>query len=145
MYSYKNLIPTIILSVVMAFSAIANANSHTENKVVIQVSSADPLIQKIALNNAVNIQKVYGIDDISIEIVAYGPGLGLLTKKSTQALRVSSLALQDITFSACGNTMKKVEKKTGKSPVLLEGVGSVPSGAVRIIELQQQGYAYIRP
>ena len=129
----------------LAFSSVVNADSHTKNKIVIQVSTDDPRTQKIALNNAVNMQKMYGIDNIDIEIVAYGPGLGLLTKKSGQAERVTSLAMQDITFSACGNTMKKVAKKSGKMPTLLEGVGQVTAGVARIMELQQQGYAYIRP
>ena len=142
MYNYKKIVATIILVVVMVFSAVAYADSHTKNKLVIQVSSADPLTQKIALNNAVNLQKMYGIDNISIEIVAYGPGLGLLTMNSLQASRVTSLVLQDITFSACGNTMENIEKKTGKAPVLLEGVGMVMAGVARIMELQQQGYAH---
>jgi len=135
----------LVLGATLALSTVVNAGSHTKNKLVIQVSSSDPLTHKIALNNAVNMQKRYGIDNIDIEIVAYGPGLGLLTKKSTQAKRVTSLAMQDITFSACGNTMKLVEKKSGKMPVLLEGVGQQPSGVARIMELQQEGYAYIRP
>jgi len=97
------------------------------------------------LNNAVNLQKLYGVDNIQIEIVAYGPRLVLLTKKSGLAQRVESLAMQDITFSACGNTMKKVASKTGNMPKLLEGVGQVTAGVARIMELQQQGYAYIRP
>jgi intracellular sulfur oxidation DsrE/DsrF family protein len=135
----------LVIGATMTFSAVVNADSHTKNKIVIQVSTDDPRTQKIALNNAVNMQKLYGIDNIDIEIVAYGPGLGLLTKKSTQASRVTSLAMQDITFSACGNTMKKVAEKSGKMPKLLEGVGQVTAGVARIMELQQQGYAYIRP
>lgn len=115
------------------------------HKIVIQVSTDDPRTQKIALNNAVNLQKEYGLDNIQIEIVAYGPGLGLLTKKSGQADRVESLAMQEITFSACGNTMNKVAKKSGKMPALLEGVGQVTAGVARIMELQEQGYAYVRP
>ncbi len=135
----------LMLSSMLMFSAQVSADSHTKNKLVIQVSTDDPRTQKIALNNAVNLQKLYGIDNIIIEIVAYGPGLGLLTEKSIMASRVTSLAMQDITFSACGNTMKKVAKKTGKMPELLEGVGQVTAGVARIMELQQQGYAYIRP
>ena len=123
----------------------AGAQSDKPHKLVIQVSTDDARTQKIALNNAVNLQKLYGVDNVDIEIVAYGPGLGLLTKKSGQADRVTSLAMQDITFSACGNTMKKVAKKTGTMPVLLEGVGEVTAGVARIMELQEQGYAYIRP
>jgi len=135
----------LMLSSMLMFSAQLSADSHTKNKIVIQVSTDDPRTQKIALNNAVNMQKLYGIDNIDIEIVAYGPGLGLLTSKSGQADRVTSLAMQDITFSACGNTMKKVAKKSGKMPELLEGVDQVTAGVARIMVLQQQGYAYIRP
>ena len=135
----------LMLSSMLMFSAQLSADSHTINKIVIQVSTDDPRTQKIALNNAVNLQKLYGIDNIQIEIVAFGPGLGLMTTKSGQASRVTSLAMQDIIFSACGNTMKKVAKKTGEMPELLEGVGQVTGGVARIMELQQQGYAYIRP
>lgn len=145
MNHFKTLPGILLLSFMLAFSTITSADSHTKNKIVIQVSTDDPRTQKIALNNAVNLQKLYGIDDIEIEIVAYGPGLGLLTKKSSQGKRVTSLALQDITFSACGNTMKKVAEKSGNMPKLLEGVGQVKAGVARIMELQQQGYAYIRP
>ena len=139
---FKELGLTILLACLpfKAFSA-----EDAMHKIVIQVSTNDPVVQTIALNNAVNLQKHYGIDNVAVEIVAYGPGLGLLTKKSKQADRVESLAMQDITFSACGNTMKKVAKKSGKMPVLLEGVQEVTAGVARIMELQEQGYAYVRP
>ena len=130
-----------LVLMIMPFSVQAEG----KHKIVIQVSTDDPRTQKIALNNAVNLQKHYGIDNIDIEIVAYGPGLGLMTKKSGQADRVTSLAMSDITFSACGNTMAKVQKKSGKMPVLLEGVQQVPAGVAQIMELQEQGYAYVRP
>jgi hypothetical protein len=139
-----NSIKPVLLVLLLAMSSFAQAG-EVKNKLIIQVSTDDPRTQKIALNNAVNLQKYYGIDNIIIEVVAYGPGLGLLTKKSGQASRVESLAQQDIQFSACASTMKKVAKKTGKMPVLLEGVNQVPGGVIRILELQQQGYAYIRP
>lgn len=115
------------------------------HKIVIQVSTDDPRTQTIALNNAVNLQNALGQDNVQIEIVAYGPGLGMLTSESEVGKRVTSLAMQDIQFSACGNTMKAVEKKTGKMPVPLEGVSVVQAGVLRIMELQEQGYAYVRP
>ena len=148
MKAFQQLI-SIMLLLVMAvgFSAQTLAEEGKKHKVVIQVSTNDPVTQKIALNNAVNIQKELGIDNVDVEIVAYGPGLGLLTQgeKNKESKRVQSLAMQNITFSACGNTMKKVAKKTGKEPTLVEGVGIVPGGVIRIMELQGQGYAYIRP
>lgn len=120
-------------------------NSGPKHKLVIQVSSNDPLTQKIAMNNAMNIQKAYGVDNVAVEIVAYGPGLGMLTAGNGQTKRVESLAIQGITFSACGNTIKGMTKKTGKAPVLTAGVKVVPAGVQRIIELHEQGYAYVRP
>ena len=139
------LIQTTILLLVLSLLSSYSVAEGAKHKLVIQVSTDDARTQKIALNNAVNVQKLYGIDNVDIEIVAYGPGLGILTSKSKQAKRVESLAAQDITFSACGNTMKKVEKKTGKKPVLLSGVTMVKAGVSRIMELQEQGYSYIRP
>ena len=126
-------------------SYAAESDTGAAHKMVIQVSTDDARTQKIALNNAVNLQKVLGMDNVQIEIVAYGPGLSLLTKKNKQADRVKSLSQQDIKFSACGNTMKKVEKKSGKKPQLTEGVGVVQAGVLRILELQEKGYAYLRP
>lgn len=121
------------------------ADSTGKNKIVIQVSTDDSKTQTIALNNAVNLQKEYGMDNIDIEVVAYGPGLGLLTAGNKQSSRVKSLALQNIHFSACGNTMHKVERKTGKKVHLTEGVQVVNAGVSRIMQLQQNGYAYVRP
>jgi intracellular sulfur oxidation DsrE/DsrF family protein len=133
--------------VMLAASNVAFSADEMQpaKKVVIQVSSDDARTQNIAMNNAVNLQKLYGVDNIAIEIVAYGPGLGMLTAANKQTDRVKSLAMQNITFSACGNTMKKVAKKTGKEPKLTEGVKVVEAGVARIIELQDSGYAYVRP
>lgn len=142
---YKILLPILAGLMLIGVAGGAVAAMDPKHKVVIQVSSADPVSHVIALNNAVQMQKAVGMDNIAIEIVAYGPGLGLLTEKGKNAERVKSLALQDITFSACGNTMKKAAQKTGKMPVLSEGVGVVPAGAIRIMELQEAGYSYLRP
>ncbi len=126
-------------------TAIAADAGAAKHKLVIQVSTDDARTQKIALNNAVNVQKEYGIDNVDVEIVAYGPGLGLLTQKSPEAKRIQSLAMQNIRFSACGNTMSAIKRKTGQNPQLVDGVKVVPAGVGRIMELQEQGYAYIRP
>lgn len=135
------------LVLVMGNYAISEAAAFgtPAHKVVIQVSTSDPQVQRIALNNAANLQKEFGMDNVQIEIVAYGPGLSLLTAKSSYPERVPSLVLQGIRFSACHNTMEGIKRKTGHLPDLLEGVEVVPSGVARIVELQDQGYAYVRP
>lgn len=57
--------------------------------------------------------------------------------KSKHASRVTSLALQDITFSACGNTMNHMKKETGVLPILSKEVGTLKAGVARIMELQE--------
>lgn len=126
-------------------SLYASSSFAADHKVVIQISSKDPVTQNIVINNAVNLQKYYGMDNIDIEVVAYGPGLSIMTKKSPLAQRIASLSQSDIKFTACGNTIKKITKKKGKAPKLVDGVTVVPAGAARIIELQEQGYSYLRP
>ena len=149
MKNLKNQLVKFVLPLIgvgLLFGAFSTAIAgDAPHKMVIQVSTDDARTQKIALNNAVNLQKLYGMDNVSIEIVAYGPGLGILTTKSKEAKRVKSLAMQNIKFSACGNTMARVEKKTGKKPQLTEGVGTVKAGVARIMALQEQGYSYLRP
>lgn len=137
------IITALLVHLVMFTNVFAEAD--IEHKLVIQVSTDDVSSQTLALNNAINLQKLYGMDEVLIEVVAYGPGLQLLTDNSSVASRVESLAKQSIAFSACQNTMKAIEKKTGELPILLEGVKTVNAGVARIMELQEQGYAYIRP
>lgn len=146
-----NTIKTLaLIASFITFSAVAPTQAATVNKdgkhqIVIQVSSGDEATQNLALNNVSNLQEALGIDNVDIEVVAYGPGLSLLTKANKDGNRVESLSVQGVAFSACGNTIKAVTKKTGKEPVLLKGVKVVPGGVVRIMELQEKGYTYVRP
>ena len=141
-----NIIALSLIAVIATGCATTGSGDKGPHKVVIQVSSKDALTQKIAVNNAVNVMKEYGPGEVVVEIVAYGPGLSMLTKKNKQSKRIKGLALSDgLTFSACGNTMKKIKKKKGKMPKLTNGVKIVPAGVVRIMTLQEKGYSYIRP
>ncbi len=123
------------------------ADAPKHHNVVIQVSDNNEEMYAIALNNLVNLRKAMGIDNVTVELVAYGPGLKILTPQAGGDIptRVKSLAAEGVTFSACGNTMAGIEKKTGKKPELTDGVRVVPGGIIRIMELQDQGWNYIRP
>ena len=126
-------------------AAQSNNPFEPKHKVVIQVSSANPQVQTLALNNAHNLQQMLGMDNVKIVIVAYGPGLSILTKQSKFPERIQSLHAQGIEFDACHNTMLAVKRKTGHLPKVLPGVKIVPAGVVRIMELQEKGWSYIRP
>ena len=133
------------LAFITLLFALSTALADDVRKLVIHVPQDDPKSMKQALNMAVNVPKALGMDNVIVEVVAQGPGLKLLTKQSPEAKRVQSLAMQDVQFSACGNTMDAIERKTGKKPELIEGVVRVPAGVIRVMELQEQGYSYVRP
>lgn len=134
----------VLVSVQMSMAA------GIEHHVAIHVDQSDPKVQNMALNNAVNIAKYYESqgDTVVIEMVAYGPGLTMLIPgKSKVGGRISkmSLELDNITFAACGNTHRKMSAKAGKNIKLMSEAVMTPSGVVRLIELQEKGYAYVRP
>jgi len=117
-------------------------DSLAQHHVVIQISAGDPFKQKIVLNNVANMLKHYGPDRVQIEVVAYGPGLRLLFDDNANKNRITSMIKQDVTFSACANTMANMGKGIDD---LIDGTRKVPGGVVQIMERQDQGWAYIRP
>jgi intracellular sulfur oxidation DsrE/DsrF family protein len=50
-----------------------------------------------------------------------------------------------IQFSACNITKQGMEKTEGHAISILPDASIVPSGVVRPMELQEQGWSYIRP
>jgi intracellular sulfur oxidation DsrE/DsrF family protein len=112
------------------------------NRVVIQVSDAEPARWSLALNNAKNLQSDLGTDNVQIEIVAYGPGLAMLKTGSSVAPRIDESVLSGMTISACENTM--ANQKVTRDQIL-PGVTFVPAGVVEIMRKQQQGWTYLRP
>ncbi len=142
----KRLAGLVFMLGAMLLAGCATApQSDGIHRVVIQVSTDDPRTQTIALNNAINLQKKYG-RNLKVEIVAYGPGISLILPNGKQARRVKNMAGHDaFTFSACANTLDKIRRRSGRTPRLIEGVGTVPMGVARVVELQERGYYYIRP
>ncbi len=143
----KQLASLIFMGALLLLNGCATApQSDGVHRVTIQVSTDDPRAQTIALNNAINLRKKYGAGNLQVEIVAYGPGISLILPSGKQARRVKNLATHDeFIFSACNHTLENIRKRTGKTPRLIEGVDTVPMGVARVVELQEQGYSYIRP
>jgi intracellular sulfur oxidation DsrE/DsrF family protein len=120
----------------------AQSLSAQRNRVVIQVSDADPAKWNLALNNARNLQSDLGVGNVDIEIVAYGPGIGMLKLDSPVANRVGEAGAAGVKVVACEITMKG--QKLIRAD-MLDGIGFVPAGVVELMSRQQQGWAYIRP
>ena len=62
---------------------VAAQAQSAKQKLVIQVSDADPGKWRLALNNVKNVQdELGGPDAVDIEVVVYGPGIGMLKADS---------------------------------------------------------------
>jgi uncharacterized protein len=131
------LIPSSNLS-----SAQAQQTAAQRNRVVIQVSDSDQTKWNLALNNARNLQADLGASNVDIEIVAYGPGIGMLKIDSPVAGRVDEATGAGVKIVACEITMKG--QKLVRAD-MLNAIGYVPAGVVELMSRQQQGWAYIRP
>ena len=116
-----------------------------EHKIVYQFNKGDEATQKAILFSVGAMLRKWG-DNVEIVVVAIGPGLHILAKKPKRPVseetreRVSSLNEYGVKFHACGNTMKAL-KWEDKDMLSLAKVVEV--GASDLMELQEQGYAYI--
>lgn len=134
-----------LLLLCLAGQALAQANTDAASKpikFVIQVSDAEPAKWNLALNNAKNVQQELGADKVAIEVVAYGPGIGMLKLDATVNSRVSEAVKDGVKVYACENTMKN--QKLAKAD-MHPASGFVNSGVVHLVQRQSQGWAYIRP
>lgn len=141
------ILATAALAASLATGVWAEGQLH---KVAVHVDENDPQVLNMALNNVQNLKAHYESigDKVEVEIVAYGPGLLMFMQgKSPVADRITTMAMESdaVHFSACGNTIAGIKKKTGEEPVLLEEAKVVPSGVARLVELQEAGYSYVRP
>lgn len=131
-----------ILAFAMLWTDSARAQVATRNKIVFQVSDAEPAKWNLTLNNVKNVQTDLGAKNVEIEIVAYGPGLGMLKADSVAGNRVADALAAGVSVVACENTMKN-QKITRDD--MLPKIGYVEAGVVQLMIRQQQGWAYIRP
>lgn len=147
---FRRLATAALLSIALAASSFAaDTKPH---RVAIQVNQNDPQVMNLALNNATNVLEYYRAknEDVEIDIVTYGPGLHMLRADTSpvqdRLKRLKELAFPSkVQFSACNNTKQGMEKAEGKAISVVSDATIVPSGVVRIMELQEQGWSYVRP
>ena len=131
-----------LLALSAVLLALPAAAQTTKQRVVFQVSDNDPAKWALALNNARNVQQDLGKDNVEIEIVAYGPGLGMLKAESAVASRLAAALDSNVGLLACENTMKNT--KVTKAD-MYGGIRYVEAGVTHIMKRQREGWAYIRP
>jgi intracellular sulfur oxidation DsrE/DsrF family protein len=146
---FKMVAASAILVATLSSGFAADGKPH---RVTVQVDQNDPAVMNLALNNVSNIMEMYKArgENVQIEIVAYGPGLQML-RDDTSPVKDRLKQISDLSFpsqirlSACNNTKEGMEKREGHPITLVPQASLVPSGAVRLMELQEDGWSYLKP
>jgi intracellular sulfur oxidation DsrE/DsrF family protein len=153
---FRQAIFVVIASVSLISTASAvdkkTQGSEKPHRVAIQVDQNDAAVMNLALNNATNVIEYYRAkgEDVDVDVITYGPGLHML-RADTSPVKDRIKSLKDaafpskIQFSACNNTKEGMEKKEGQPVNVLSEAVLVPSGVVRLMELQEKGWSYVRP
>jgi uncharacterized protein len=128
----------------------AAAPDKKQHKLAIHVDQNDAAVMRLALGNARNTHEAFTSmgDDVAIEIVCYSQGLHMLrddTSPVKEDIRSTLAKVPQLAFSACNNTKRAMEKTEGKTISLIEEAVVVPAGVVRLVELQEQGFKYVKP
>jgi intracellular sulfur oxidation DsrE/DsrF family protein len=140
------------LAVGFALAMPAHAAAAKEHRIAFHIDRSDPALMNLVLNNVSNVVKYYHSkgEEVQVEVVAYGPGLNMLradkspVKDRLKRIKEGSFPSK-VQFSACHNTMAGMERKEGHPIQIVSEATVVPSGVVRLNELQEDGWTYIRP
>jgi intracellular sulfur oxidation DsrE/DsrF family protein len=150
MRDFLRLAAVLLTSAFLTSPALAaDGKSH---HIAIQIDQNDPQVMNLALNNVNAVIEYYRArnEDVDIDVVAYGPGLHML-RSDTSPVQDRIKRLKDmvfpgkIQFSACNNTRQGMEKAEGHPIPIVADATVVPSGVVHLMELQEQGWSYVRP
>jgi intracellular sulfur oxidation DsrE/DsrF family protein len=114
------------------------------HRVVMHLNSGDEKVQKGALNNIKHLYQELGGDRVTVELVVHGAGLELFMKKGTKfGDELERLhGLYGVSYTACSNTMKTMSLTRAD---LIDQVSRTVPAIVRLMELQEAGWAYIKP
>ena len=120
------------------------------HKMAVHVDQNDPAIMRLALGNSRNAHDLFTArgDLLEVEIVCYSQGLHMLrddTSPVKEEIKRTRAAVPQVTFGACNNTKRAMEKTEGKIIPVIPEAHVVPAGIVRLVELQEEGYTYVKP
>lgn len=126
------------------------ASQKKPHHLVLQVNTNEPGTMNLALNNATNVAQYYKDlgEKVEIEVVTFGPGLHMLrddTSPVKARIKAITASTPAISFKACGNTQENMGKVENKEIALIPEASVVKSGVVRVMELQERGWTYVRP
>ncbi len=125
----------------VAAPALAAAS---DNKVVYHLSDRDRVL--FVLGNIENHYRAFAPGEVTIALVVHGDALGDFRKADENerfTTKLSGLVAKSLTPYACANTMEWLKIALADLPRGFEVAEK--GGVVKLVELQQKGFAYLRP
>jgi uncharacterized protein len=146
----KQAAPAQVLKRTAAVAPAVTVVDKKPHRLILQVNSNEPAMMNLALNNATNVMQYYRDlgESVSIDIVTFGPGLHMLRDDTSPVkARIKAIAESNpsISFQACANTRENMSRAESKEIPLMSEAKVVKSGVVRVMELQEQGWTYVKP
>lgn len=118
-----------------------NNPDNKQYKAVFQVTDADPQKWHLTLGNAHSLQNDLGAKNVTIEIIAFGPGIAMFKLGSECTEQIVEAVKNGIVISVCENSMRGHQ---WKHEDMLTVAGYVPSGVSAVVKREAAGYAYVR-
>ena len=139
-----------VVGVVLLAGGAAEASHSKENpkkhKIFYHLNDAGVDKARAVLTNIQNHVDVVGWQNIeALELVVHGPALRTFLAKDLDPDvrgKLETLFAGGLKFGACQITMTRQKIAIRE---IVEGVTAVPSGVARVMELQELGYAYVKP
>ena len=123
-----------------------SAEHPKKHRIVYHLNEAGAAKASAVLVNIQNHVDVVGWKNIeALELVVHGPALRTFVRKDLDPDvrgKLDTLLAGGLRMDACQITIARQKLKVEE---LIEGLTAVPSGVARVMELQELGYAYIKP
>jgi len=138
----KTILTSIALILVLVIAAVSQTPQAHKHQVVLQMNVDNQDSWNQLFGNVQNLQTVFGVDNIQIEVVAYGKGLSLLLKtNSAFEERMKKAIANGVVLAACQNSMRLRKVTTDD---LFPFASQVDSGVAELVRKQEAGWSYIR-
>lgn len=134
-------------AVALAAQTAAEPKTH---RLILQVNTNDAAAMNLTLNNATNVAQYYekAGEPVKIEVVTFGPGLNMLREDTSPVkARIETMALStpEVSFKACGITRENMRRAEDKDIPIVPQAEVVPSGVVRVMQREEEGWSYVKP
>jgi intracellular sulfur oxidation DsrE/DsrF family protein len=113
---------------------------NTKHQIVFQLVTSDTMAHKAFMKQLNNIYSVS--PESVVKVVVHGPGIDMFTTgKSVVGPQLKTAVERGVVFEVCEFSLK--ERKVEKS-ALYSHAQFTPAGIIRIVELQEAGFSYVK-